>query len=106
MLAHPGRAEGHQRQPEQQMEIAPHHRAIHLGHQMEVVMVIVPIDGDIDEAQQIGQEDRPDSLSAWKSAPSGTFSSSTMMVMMMATTPSVMASRRSVSMLCPPVMPC
>src|SRR6516165_6976420 len=38
------------------MQIGPEQRAIHPFHQMEEMMVVVPVDGDVDEAQHIGGE--------------------------------------------------
>src|SRR6185312_561343 len=43
-------------QPEQQVEIRPENGAVHtLGH-VEHVMVIVPVDAQVDEAEQIREE--------------------------------------------------
>ena len=63
-------------------------------HRVQQMMMVVPVDADIDEAQHIAQKNRakfPQSreLGVW-----GTFSSSTMIVMMMAITPSLKASSR------------
>jgi hypothetical protein len=44
--------------PEQQMQIGPQDRAVHAFGDMQHVMMIVPVDADIDEAQHIAQEHR------------------------------------------------
>jgi len=58
----------------------------------ERVMVVAPVDADVDEAEQVGQEPVAELPRAWRVGSSGTFSSRTMMVMMMASTPSLNAS--------------
>ena len=97
VLAHPGRRKRDQRQPEQQMKIGPQHQPVDMPHQMKEVVVVVPVDRDVDEAQNIAEKYRRQTASAARSAPCGTFSSSTMIVMMIAITPSLKASRRSFS---------
>ena len=56
--------------------------------------MVVPVDPDVDEAQDVAQEHRHDRARAVEPSPCGTFISSTMMVMMMAMTPSLNASSR------------
>ena len=59
-------------------------------------MVVVPVDPEEHEAEHVGQEHRQQRLRALaRSAPCGTFSSSTMIVIRMAITPSLNASRRA-----------
>jgi hypothetical protein len=52
------------------------------------ILELVPVDANVDEAEEYG----PQGASACRSAPGGIFSSSTMIVMMMAMTPSLKAS--------------
>ena len=66
----------------------------HLVRRMKHVMMIVPVDAEIDEAEHVAQEDGKQRPKRGESAPWGTFSSSTMMVMMIASTPSLNASIR------------
>ena len=61
-------------------------------------MMVVPINPEINEAERIGEKNREQRPSALISGSCGTFSSSTMMVMMMAKTPSLNASSRFVFM--------
>ena len=56
VLAHPRGRERNERQPEQQMEVGPEDAAGDpLGH-VEHVVVIVPVDPEVDEAQDVAQE--------------------------------------------------
>src|SRR5207247_1612144 len=56
ILAHPTGDEGREREPEQEVEVRPHHLAVDpLGGVKHVVMV-VPVDADHDEAQDVCQE--------------------------------------------------
>src|SRR5450631_558529 len=59
-------------------------------------MVVAPVDPDVDEAEQVCQEPRGRAAERCERGLSGTFSSRTMMVMMMARTPSLNASSRLV----------
>ena len=59
VLAHPAGDKGHHRQPKQQMHVRPQHRAIHAMDGVQQVVVIVPVDGDVDEAEHVAEEDRP-----------------------------------------------
>ena len=92
VLPHPGRHKRHQGEPEQQMQIGPQGAAADLLHQVQHVVVVVPIDADVDETEHVADEDGQQRQQSLKAAPCGTFSSSTMMVMMMAMTPSLKAS--------------
>ena len=58
ILAHPAGDERHERQPEQQMQIGPQHRAVHVVHGMEHVVMVVPVNAHEDEAEDICQEHR------------------------------------------------
>ena len=61
---------------------------------LQHVVVIVPIDADIDKAQLVAEEDRQEWLQGVEGLPVRDFMSKTMMVMMMAITPSLNASIR------------
>ncbi len=54
--------------------------------------MVVPIDPDINEAENVAQEDGSQRPEAEKSGRSGRFNSRTMMVMIIASTPSLNAS--------------
>ena len=92
VLAHPAGGKGNQRQPEQQVQVGPEHAAGDVFARHGAVMMVVPVDADVDEAEHVAEEHRQQRRSASRLAPCGTFSSSTMMVMMMAITPSLNAS--------------
>ena len=59
VLAHPAGREREQRQPEQQVQVGPQHAAGHVGGRVQQVVVVVPVDADVDEAQHVAQEHRP-----------------------------------------------
>jgi hypothetical protein len=59
VFTHEGRGHGHQRQPEQQMQIGPQHAAIDPLHGVEHVVQIVPVDADIDEGQHVAEKSGP-----------------------------------------------
>ena len=58
MRTHPGRGKGNERQPEQQMQIGPQDAAVHTLGGLEHVVMIAPVNADIDEAQGIDQHMR------------------------------------------------
>jgi len=58
ILAHPRGRERKQRQPEEQVEIGPQHDAIELARRIEQMVMVVPVDTDVDEAEQIDQQRR------------------------------------------------
>lgn len=63
VVAHPRRGEGNQREPEKEMEIGPENRSADALRGVEQVVMIVPIDGNHDEAEDVAQEvgnDRPE----------------------------------------------
>ena len=65
----------------------------------EHVVMVVQVDADVDEAEQVAQQARTRGADdVVEALPLGTFSSSTMIVMMMARTPSLNASNRLVRM--------
>ena len=82
------------------MGIGPQDQAVDPPDSVQHVVMVVPVDRHIDEAEHIAEEDRQLGRAAPASrSPCGTFSSSTMMVMMMAITPSLNAVSRSLFML-------
>ncbi|MEI9864315.1 MAG: hypothetical protein WDN00_07115 [Limisphaerales bacterium] len=54
----PCRGEGKKRQPEQQMQVRPQDTAGDFLGGLEKMVMIVPVDADVNEAQQIAQENR------------------------------------------------
>ena len=50
--------EGSATQPEQQEEIGPEHPATDLPRGVQQVVMVVPVDADVDVAQHVAQEDR------------------------------------------------
>lgn len=58
------------------------------------MMMIVPVDADIYETENVAKNFGPSSISAYQSWPSGTLNSNTMIVMIIASTPSLNASIR------------
>ena len=58
VLAHPGGGERHQRDPEQQVQVGPQDRPGDRLHRVQHMVMVVPVDADVDEAQHIAQEDR------------------------------------------------
>lgn len=58
IFADPGRTEWYERGAEQQTHVGPHDTAVDAFGRFEQMMMVVPIDGDIDEAQQISKKFR------------------------------------------------
>ena len=58
MLIHPGGREGHEREPEEQVQVGPQHSPSHPVNKLEQVVVVVPVDAQVHEAQQVGQQPR------------------------------------------------
>ncbi len=58
VLPHPSRHKGKEREPEEQVQVGPEDRPAHMLRDMEHVVMIVPVDADIDEAQDVAEEDR------------------------------------------------
>jgi hypothetical protein len=75
------------------VQVGPQDAAADFLHGVQHVVVVVPVDADVDEAEHVAHEDRPQRQRP-EIGPCGTLSSSTMMVMMMAMTPSLKASTR------------
>src|SRR5258707_10503581 len=94
VLPHPGGNERGQREPKQQMQIRPQDTTRNMLRRLQEVMMVVPVDADVNEAQDIAEENRRSGCKAARPVPCGDFISSTMMVMMTANTPSLKASMR------------
>jgi hypothetical protein len=62
VLAHPAGDERQQRQPKQQMQIGPEHAAADALHGVQQVVMVVPVDADIDKAQDVAEENRQQRL--------------------------------------------
>ncbi len=60
IVAHPCGGERNEREPEEKMEVGPKRRAIDAFGGVKQVMMIVPVDGDEDEAENVAEEDRSD----------------------------------------------
>ena len=67
ILTYPSRCEGNQRKPEKEVQIRPHHPTGHMFGGMEHVMMIVPVDADINEAQDIVEKNRQQGLQPFRS---------------------------------------
>ena len=62
VFAHPAGDEGKQRQPEQQVQVRPQDASADSPHRVKQVMVVVPVNPDIDETQHVAQKDRQQRL--------------------------------------------
>jgi len=58
ILAYPSGRERRERQPEQQMQIGPQDRSGNALGSVQEMMMIVPVDADVNEAQDVAQKDR------------------------------------------------
>src|SRR3954471_4611042 len=58
VLAHPPGHEGYEGHPEQQIGIGPEDAALDVLDGVEHVVMIVPVDADVDEAEHVAQEHR------------------------------------------------
>ena len=57
-LVHPGCRDREEREPEQQVQVAPEDGSVHALDNLEHVMVVAPVDADVDEAEQVGRRSR------------------------------------------------
>lgn len=57
ILAHPPGNEWDQRQPEEEMQVSPQHPTADFVYGVEQVVMVVPINADIDKAQDVADED-------------------------------------------------
>jgi hypothetical protein len=51
VLAYPPGREWHQRQPEQKVQVGPQDQAIHTVDRVKQMVMVVPVDGDVHEAE-------------------------------------------------------
>ena len=56
VFAHPAGGKGNQRQPEQQMQVGPENRPGDMPAGVQHVVVVVPVDPDVHEAQHVAEE--------------------------------------------------
>lgn len=69
VLSHPSRGERHGRKPEQQVHVRPQDRPVHGFHNLKKMVVVVPIDGDVDEAEDVAHEHWPEREQVVKARP-------------------------------------
>lgn len=60
VFPHPGRGKGDERNPEKQVHVGPQDTAVHVVDRMQHVMMVIPVDPDMDEAENVADEDRPE----------------------------------------------
>src|SRR6266849_2268521 len=68
VFPHPPSGERKQREPEQQVQIGPEYCASHRGTGMQHVMVVVPVDANIDETEDITEKHREQSSQIYQAA--------------------------------------
>lgn len=56
VFAHPAGGKGHQREPEQQMDIGPKHFPVDMLHYAEQVVMVVPIKSDVHKAEEVAEK--------------------------------------------------
>src|ERR1700730_13322639 len=66
VLPHPGGNERRQREPKQQMQIRPQDATRNMLRRLQEVMMVVPVDADVNEAQNIAEENRKEWLQGRK----------------------------------------
>jgi hypothetical protein len=64
VFAHPAGDERDQRQPEQEMQVGPQNAAIHLTDNLKQVVMVVPVNSQIDKTEQVAEEDGKQRLEA------------------------------------------
>lgn len=94
-----------QGEPEEQMEIGPEYCTRYGCAGVQQMMVIVPVNANIKEAQDVAEKRRQQGLSSLRPSPCGIFMSRTMIVITIAITPSLKASSLVV-VIYPPVLLC
>lgn len=60
VFAHPSGDKGDQGKPEQQVQVGPENSAVDMATGMQHVVVIVPVNAQIDKTQHIGQKNGKD----------------------------------------------
>ena len=58
ILAHPACNKWNKRKPEKQMQIRPKNRPVHMPRGMQHMVVIVPVDANVDKAERIANQYR------------------------------------------------
>ena len=58
ILAHPAGDERHERQPEEEVQVRPQNLSVDSVCGVEHVVMIVPVDAQVDEAQHVSQKHR------------------------------------------------
>lgn len=58
VFTHPPGHEGKQRQPKQQMQVGPQDSAAHVRRHVQHMVMVVPVNAEINEAQYISKENR------------------------------------------------
>src|SRR5690348_16517264 len=53
IFAHPRGGEGHQREPEQEVQVRPKHGSIHAFDRLKEIVVVAPVNAEIHEAQHV-----------------------------------------------------
>src|ERR1700675_2987817 len=66
VLPHPGGNERGQREPKQQMQIRPQDASRNMLRRLQEVMMVVPVDADVNETQDIAEENRKEWLQSRK----------------------------------------
>src|SRR6266853_210962 len=66
VLPHPGGNERGQREPKQQMQIRPQDAARNVRRRLQEVMMVVPVDADVNETQDVAEENRKEWLQGRK----------------------------------------
>jgi hypothetical protein len=57
ILAHPSGREWNERQPEEQVQVRPQSRTVDALSCVQQVVMVVPVDADVNETQDVTQED-------------------------------------------------
>src|ERR1700675_1762641 len=71
VLPHPSGNQRGQREPKQQMQIRPQDATGNMLRRLQEVMMVVPVDADVDEAQDIAEENRKEGLQGRKTGSLG-----------------------------------
>ncbi len=56
VFVHPGGRERNERQPEQQVQVCPQDPTRHAARRVQQVMMVVPVDADVDETQHVAEK--------------------------------------------------
>jgi hypothetical protein len=94
IFADPSSREGRKRKPKQEMQVRPEDWPINALGSVQEMVVVVPVDAGVNEAQDVAQKDRNRGSKCFERRTGGHLRSRTIIVMMIAKTPSLKASRR------------